>query len=139
MPSFRSFGVRRVEGHEDRYMHIIDPSTQGCFIRGLILHYKDNQWDWVRREDVSGVEETNEAREDFLSKNVYMPIGVPREEFEDLYGKTEDRTLFDGEFDRSNYPTLRQLIEESKVDFYVRLFKRAQENLARSQNSQSSA
>ncbi len=125
-------GIKREEGHEHRYVHIIDPST----FRGLLSYYDKEvgSWDWVRTQNVEGVV-GQEAMLDFLANNGYIPREVPDQEFRGLYEKLYSRKLpmfreMD-DFEPSEMPTIRDIVEQSSKDYVLNVL----ESLARVRRS----
>jgi len=112
-------GVKRVDEHEDRYAHVVDPVTA----RGLLLHYYTN-WDWVRIQDMPNIT-TPKQMVDHLAKGRYIPMDVPDEEFNVLYDKSKScgLPLFreGGDFDPAETPTLREMIEEDRLNHLHRV------------------
>ena len=53
----------------------------------------------------------------------FLPINIPDEEFNKLYdqAKSNPFPLFKGQFEPSKTPTLREIVEESKLAYTERL------------------
>lgn len=112
-------GYKRVEDHEERGVHVMDAGSA----RGLFLHYH-TEWDWVRVLDAPNITSASQM-EEYLVNGEYCPVDIPDAEFNGLYEKAKSRglPLFRemGDFDPSEFPSIRELIEESGADYLKRV------------------
>ncbi len=112
--------VRREEEHGERAVHIFDTLTG----RGLVLGFH-GRWDSVNRQDAPEIQR-REAMIEYLVQNRYFPRDVSETEFNRMYERVSSngglplvRGLPAIDFDPSETPSLRTIIEETRVDYMV--------------------
>jgi len=118
-------GVKRLDEHGQRCLHIVDPPTS----RGLILFCDSeaNIWEWVKKQDVDDINGYKDITE-FLINNEYLPREIPDQEFNGLYNKIISRNnlpLFRNmeDFDPSETPVIGEIVGQNSIEYIASFVK----------------